>query len=687
MAKDNESGAASPPQHPSKGPKDSGGEPASADAQSQSALLPDVDSPADVKALPADALPRLCGEVREFLLDTVQRTGGHLGSNLGVVELTVALHRVFDFRRDRLVWDVSHQAYPHKVLTGRKDRFDTLRRTDGLCGFTHPDESPYDLFHTGHAGTSVSLGLGLAMGMAHQDDPPHAVSVIGDASLGAGVAFEALNHAGATRQKLLVILNDNEWSISKSVGSLSKYLTKIRGSRLVQRAGQETKSLVQAIPLIGQRVDRALDDMGEVLRHVFVPGHVFEELGVRYVGPVDGHDVEGLVKTLERIRELDGVVMLHVLTEKGKGHPDGPNHPERVHAVKAAPKKPSVGKLEPPAPEAEAAPKPVAFTRAFAEALIDAASRDVRVQAITAGMPSGTGLDLYAEQHPSRFHDVGICEQHGVAMAAGMAKVGMRPVCAIYSTFLQRGYDQVFQEVALQNLPVVFALDRAGPVGQDGPTHNGVFDIAYMRTFPNFVLGAPRDATDVKRMLQLMLKIDGPAGLRFPRGNAPLHEDVHASEREEMRVGRAEVLRDGVEGGVCIWAYGSMTETALKAAASIAEGHGQAVGVVDARFVKPLDEELLAKHLRRFKAIVTLEDHQRAGGFGSAVLEAASRAHGASAGGDGRYAQIKLLGIPDRYVDHMTTREEQLASVGLDPGGVERTVRQLQSGQSAAELR
>jgi 1-deoxy-D-xylulose-5-phosphate synthase len=658
----------------------------SSDGQRAAAILPSVNSPEDVKALPSGDLPQLCQEVREFLLDTVQRTGGHLGSNLGVVELTTALHRVFDFKRDRLVWDVSHQAYPHKVLTGRKDRFDTLRRTDGLCGFTHPEESPYDLFHTGHAGTSVSLGLGLAMGMAHEDNPPHAVSVIGDASLGAGVAFEALNHAGATRQKLLVILNDNEWSISKSVGSLSKYLTKIRGSRLVQRAGQETKSLVQAIPLIGPRVDRALDDVGEVLRHVFVPGHVFEELGVRYVGPVDGHDVEGLVKTLERIRELDGVVMLHVLTEKGKGHPDGPNHPERVHAVKAGSgaKKPSVGKLEPPKPAPSDAPKPIAFTKAFAAALIEASSKDVRVHGITAGMPSGTGMDLFAAQHPSRFHDVGICEQHGIAMAAGMAKVGMRPVCAIYSTFLQRGYDQVFQEVALQNLPVVFALDRAGPVGQDGPTHNGVFDIAYLRTFPNFVLGAPRDATDVGRMLQLMLKLDQPSGLRFPRGNAPLREDVHASEREEMRVGKAEVLRDGVEGGVCIWAYGSMTETALKAAAAIRDSSGTAVGVVDARFVKPLDEELLAKHLRRFKSIVTLEDHQRAGGFGSAVLEAASRAPMAA---ETRHAQIKVLGIPDRYVDHMTSREEQLASVGLDPAGVERAVRQLQGGQTAAETR
>lgn len=628
-------------------------------------LLPGIDGPADVKALDRGQLPQLCDEVRDFLLESVQRTGGHLGSNLGVVELTTALHRVFDFKRDRIVWDVSHQAYPHKILTGRKDRFDTLRRTDGLCGFTHPDESPYDLFHTGHAGTSISLGAGLAAGMALEQDPPHVVSVIGDASLGAGVAFEALNHAGASRPKMLVILNDNEWSISKSVGSLSKYLTKIRGSRLIQRAGQETKSLVQAIPLIGRRVDKALDDMGEVLRHVFVPGHVFEELGVRYVGPVDGHDVNSLVDVLEKVRALDGVVLLHVLTEKGKGHPDGPSHPERVHAV-AAPK--PLGKLEPPA---DAPPEAPAFTKVFARSLIDHAGRDLRVHAISAAMPSGTGLDRFHEAHPSRFHDTGICEQHAIAMAAGMAKAGLRPVTAIYSTFLQRGFDQVFQEVALQNLPVVFALDRAGPVGQDGPTHNGVFDIAYLRTLPNMVLSAPRDATDVDRMLGLALKHDGPFAMRFPRGKVPSREEVSAQEREPMVVGRAEVLRDGEQGGVVIWAYGVMVSTALEVAQSLAE-RGVQVGVVDARFAKPVDEDLLARHLAGYRHVVTLEDHQRAGGFGSAVLEASARSRV-----DGRAASVRVLGIPDRYVDHMTTREEQLSSAGLDAPAVTRVVTQL----------
>jgi 1-deoxy-D-xylulose-5-phosphate synthase len=628
-------------------------------------ILPGIEGPDDVKALGREQLPQLCDEVRDFLLESVQRTGGHLGSNLGVVELTTALHRVFNFKRDRIVWDVSHQAYPHKILTGRKDRFDTLRRTGGLCGFTHPDESPFDLFHTGHAGTSISLGAGLAAGMALEQDPPHVVSVIGDASLGAGVAFEALNHAGASRPKMLVILNDNEWSISKSVGSLSKYLTKIRGSRLIQRAGQETKSLVQAIPLIGRRVDKALDDMGEVLRHVFVPGHVFEELGVRYVGPVDGHDVNSLVDVLEKVRALDGVVLLHVLTEKGKGHPDGPNHPERVHAV-AAPKPP--GKLEPPV---DAPPEAPAFTKVFARSLIDHASRDLRVHAISAAMPSGTGLDRFEEVHPSRFHDTGICEQHAIALAAGMAKAGLRPVTAIYSTFLQRGFDQVFQEVALQNLPVIFALDRAGPVGQDGPTHNGVFDIAYLRTLPNMVLSAPRDATDVDRMLSLALKHDGPLAMRFPRGKVPSREEVSSQEREPMAVGRAEVLRDGEEGGVVIWAYGVMVSTALEVAQSLTE-RGVQVGVVDARFAKPVDEDLLARHMASYRHVVTLEDHQRAGGFGSAMLEASARIRV-----EGRTAGVRVLGIPDRYVDHMTTREEQLASAGLDAPAVTRVVTQL----------
>ncbi len=606
-------------------------------------LLETISSPLDLKRLEPTQLPVVCADLRAFLLDSVQRTGGHLGSNLGTVEITTALHYVFDFRRDRLVFDVSHQAYPHKALTGRRERFGTLRQTGGLCGFTHPHESEYDLFHTGHAGTAISLALGLAFARGHEERPPHAVALVGDAALGAGVAFEALNHAAASGQRLLVVLNDNEWSISRSVGALARYLSRIRSNRLVQRAHQEVQSLISAIPVIGPRVDRALDQIGEVVRHAVVPGHIFEELGVTYVGPL---------------------VLLHILTEKGKGHPKAPTHPERVHGVKGVEPKKLEPVLEEPRPLASPGP---AFTKAFGDALIRLGERDVRIHAITAAMPSGTGLDAFAERFPARFHDTGITEQHAVAMAAGMAKGGLRPVAAIYSTFLQRGYDQVFQEVALQGLPVVFALDRAGLVGQDGPTHNGVFDIAYLRTLPGVVLCAPRDASDVDRMLELGCRHDGPFFLRFPRDNCPVVERIHRSERREMLPGKAEVLCEG--DAIWIWASGALVQQALEVAERFARREIR-IGVVDARFVKPLDVELLARHAQSARWIVTLEEHQRAGGFGSAVLETLNQLPQTN-------ARVRVLAVPDRFVEHRSTREEQLAELGLDADGIERTVRAL----------
>jgi 1-deoxy-D-xylulose-5-phosphate synthase len=647
-------------------------------AVSPTPLLDGIASPADLRALSVAQLPQLCDELRSFLLESVQSTGGHLGSNLGVVELTVALHHVFDFTRDRLVLDTSHQSYPHKVLTGRRGLFPSLRQSGGLCGFTNPHESPFDLFHLGHAGTSISLGVGLAMAASYEEPRPHVVAMIGDSSLGAGVAFEALNHGGVRGDKLLVVLNDNEWSISKSVGALARYLSRIRSNRTLQRASQEIHSLIASIPLIGDRVERTLDQVREVLRHTIVAGHVFEELGVTYVGPLDGHDVQGLVAQIERLRQLDGVVLLHTLTQKGKGHPDAPTHPERVHAAKPA--KAAAPRATPESPkisgrECAPAAAPVSagqdFTKAFGDALIALAERDVRVHAITAGMPSGTGLLGFAERFPSRFHDVGICEQHGVAMAAGMAKGGLRPVVAVYSTFLQRGYDQVFQEVVLQGLPVLFAMDRAGLVGQDGPTHNGVFDLAYLRTLPGIVLCAPRDATDMARMLELSLTLDGPVGLRYPRGACPSPETIHPSERAPMLTGRAEVLREG--GEVVIWAYGALVSEALLAAERLAS-RGVEVAVVDARFAKPLDEALLARHLREYRLLITVEEHQRAAGFGSAVLEFQSRE---AAGPQALGALVKVLAIGDDYVEHATKREEQLARAGIDAAGIERTIERL----------
>ncbi|MEZ5977016.1 MAG: 1-deoxy-D-xylulose-5-phosphate synthase [Planctomycetota bacterium] len=670
---------------PDPAPKGSGADPG-AEAVTR-ALLDRVGSPAELKALPLEDLPRLCEEIRAFLLDTVQATGGHLGSNLGVVEMTVALHRVYDFARDRIVFDTSHQSYVHKILTGRRDRFDSLRQTDGLCGFTHPHESPsYDMFHLGHAGTSVSLGVGMAIAAASQHpdvEPgrrPEAVAVIGDSALGAGVAFEALNHAGSRGEKLLVVLNDNEWSISQSVGALAKYLSRIRTNKTLVRARQEIGNLVASIPVIGDKVERTLDQVREVLRHAVISGHVFEELGVRYVGPLDGHDVQLLVEQLEKIRQLDGCVLLHTLTHKGKGHPDAPEHPERVHAAK--PPKSIVKPAPAQARYTQESEKVLAcedrrsgtcldagpaYTAAFGEAALESARRDLRVHAITAGMPSGTGLTKFAEEFPTRFHDVGITEQHGVAMAAGMAKGGLRPLVTIYSTFLQRAYDQVFQEVALQNLPVAFAMDRAGLVGQDGPTHNGVFDIAILRTLPNFVLCAPRDATDMRRMIRFALEHDGPVGVRYPRASCPGRERIPESERAPMVPGKAEVLLEGDE--LVVWAYGALVPEALLAAERLRE-RGIQIGVVDARFAKPLDEDLLADHVRRFKHLVTLEEHQRAGGFGSAVLEAASRL-------PERRCNIRVLGVPDAYQEHCTQREEQLARCGIDAAGLERTVTSL----------
>jgi 1-deoxy-D-xylulose-5-phosphate synthase len=498
--------------------------------------------------------------------------------------------------------------------------------------------------------------------MQHDAEPGRAVAVIGDASLGAGVAFEAINHAGSIGQPLLVVLNDNEWSISKTVGAMARYLSRIRSSRIVQRAQQEISSLIQTIPVIGSKVDKTLDQVGEVLSHYIIPGHVFQELGVTYVGPVDGHDVNALIKTLERVRELDGVVLLHLLTEKGKGHPSAPGHPERVHGVKGAAKKPADD-------EQVVTSKPTgpAFTKAFSDSLIAAAERDVRVHGITAAMPSGTGLDKFSERHPSRFHDTGITEQHAIAMSAGMAKAGLRPVVAIYSTFLQRGYDQVFQEVALQGLPVLFCLDRAGMVGQDGPTHNGVFDLAYLRAFPGMTLMAPRDACDMDRMMRMALRHDGPMAMRFPRDTCPAEEVPPGAERRQMEPGLAEVLIDPPEDGICIWAYGALVNQAREAVAELAQD-GIHVGLVDARFAKPIDEELLCSHLRTARGIITLEEHQRAGGFGSAVLECVNRNRLSS-------ASVRVLAIDDEFVDHATTRDEQLAQQGLDAAGVSRAVR------------
>jgi 1-deoxy-D-xylulose-5-phosphate synthase len=610
--------------------------------------------------------PQLAQEIRDEIIETVCKTGGHLGSNLGVVEITLALHRVFDFRRDRLVFDVSHQVYPHKLLTGRRARFHTIRQTGGLTGFCSREESDFDLFTAGHAGTAISAALGMACADAADSSltDRNTVALVGDAGLGCGVAFEGLNFSSVAGRRLIIVLNDNEWSISKSVGALSQYLSRIRTNPLVSRAERKIADALHHLPVVGDRLDQAL----EILRHLAVPGHIFEDLGVRYVGPLNGHDVALLMDTFERVKKLDGVTLVHLLTHKGHGYGPASSDPQRAHGVapKSAPKKlepevksPAAG-CEVPSALDKAAPKKRSFTEWFANALIALAERDPKIVAITAAMPEGTGLNKFAERFPSRFFDTGITEQHAVAFAGGLARAGARPVAAIYSTFLQRGYDQVFQEVLLQGNPVVFAMDRGGLVGQDGPTHNGLFDIAYLRAFPGVVLMSPRDGVELTQMLTFAARLPGPSAIRYPRGGAA--ED--SSPRQAIELGRAEVLTPGQD--ATIFAYGPLCEQALEARARLA-ALGVDVEVVNARFAKPLDLALLRDRLAKREWIFTVEEHAAMGGIGSAVLEAAADL--AVKGEDVR-ARVVVFGVPDRWIEHASSREEQLAQCGLDAASI-----------------
>jgi 1-deoxy-D-xylulose-5-phosphate synthase len=534
-----------------------------------------------------------------------------------------------------------------------------------LTGFCCKEESEYDLFTAGHAGTAISAALGMAC--ADAADPTlagrHTVALVGDAGLGAGVAFEGLNFSSVANRRMLIVLNDNEWSISRSVGALSQYLSRIRTSPIVSRAERKIADALHHLPIVGDRLDQAL----EILRHLAVPGHVFEDLGVRYVGPLNGHDVNLLTETFERVKKLDGVTLVHLLTHKGHGYGPASNDPQRAHGV--SPKTNVPKKLEPvavaPACEVQGtqekvSPKKRSFTEWFANGLIAAAERDPRIVAITAAMPEGTGLHKFAERFPARFFDTGITEQHAVAFAGGLARAGARPVAAIYSTFLQRGYDQVFQEVLLQGNPVVFALDRGGLVGQDGPTHNGLFDIAYLRTMPGVVLLSPRDGVELTQMLEFALRLPGPSAIRYPRGGAA--ED--ASTREPIELGKSELLVPGNEASIL--AYGPLCEQALEAHKKLA-ADGFDVEVVNARFAKPLDTAWLRERLRTREMIFTLEEHSVHGGFGSAVLEAAAEM---AAAGDEARARIVVFGVPDKWIEHASSREEQLKQNGLDAEGI-----------------
>jgi 1-deoxy-D-xylulose-5-phosphate synthase len=630
------------------------------ESSSPTPLFDRVDSPDDLKKIPREQLPALCAELRKVILDTVSVTGGHLGSGMGVVELTVALHYLFDFKQDRLVWDVGHQCYPHKLLTERKARFHTLRQKGGLSGFSNKWESPYDVYLMGHAGTAASAALGIAMGDRMQGRQRHSVAVVGDAAIGCGVAFEALNYAGSLeKDRLLVILNDNRWSIAKTVGALSRHLNKLRSGSFYNRAKESLHGLIQSIPLVGKDLDARLGDAVDMLKSMVVPGHIFEELGFRYFGPIDGHDVHQVMDALQAIQKLDGVVLMHVLTEKGKGVPGSEERYDRAHAAKPQPKRkaekvpvePCV--LQPVVPVSKPGRS---WTEWFGEGMQMLAEKDPRLVAITAAMPDGTGLMEFRDKFPDRFLDAGIAEQHAVALASGLATSGMRPVCAIYSTFLQRGYDQVFQEVILQRLPVLFAMDRAGLVGEDGATHNGLYDLSYLRCLPGITLMAPKDGPELHEMMQFALTLPGPSGIRYARGNAPNHHELLGwhGRHQPLALGRMEILREGGDGAVL--AYGHMVQMALEAA-SLLDKRGVHIEVVNARFCKPLDEQGVLALCDRHDRVVTLEDHARIGGFGSTVLECLS-AHGPVR------AQVQVMGVVDDILEHMS-RNQVLEHCGL----------------------
>jgi 1-deoxy-D-xylulose-5-phosphate synthase len=620
-------------------------------------LLHSISGPEDLRRLPREKLAQLAQEIRAEILEQVSQTGGHLASSLGATELILALHAVFETPRDRLVLDVGHQGYPHKMLTGRRESFESLGKEGGIGKFLRRAESPWDHFGAGHAGTSISAALGMARAKQHKGEPGCAIALIGDGGMTAGMAFEALNHAGHIRQKnLVVVLNDNEMSISPNVGALSSYLSRKLSAPAARTIKGWVKEFLESLP--GDMLHWARK-AEESLKVFFSPGLLFEALNFRYVGPIQGNRLDVVLETFDNVKQMlakgDGPVLVHALTEKGHGYEPAERDPLKYHGV--TPFEIASGEF---APKKEGPP---AYTRVFSDALIRLAREDERILAITAAMAPGTGLDRFQREFPSRFYDVGIAEQHAVTFAAGLACEGMKPVAAIYSTFLQRAFDQVVHDVCVQNLDVTFALDRAGLVGADGATHQGFYDVAYFRTLPNTVVMAPRDENELQHMLRTAIEYPGPAAVRYPRGNGlgvPMDPEIKA-----VPIGVAELLRDGDDAVVV--ALGTLVHPALDAAAELA-ARGISTAVVNARFAKPLDAERIVALARRCGAVVTVEEHSAMGGFGSAVLEALAAA--------GVSVPVRVLGVPDRIVEHGKP-EAQLASFGLDAAGIAAAVEAL----------
>ncbi|WP_346354187.1 1-deoxy-D-xylulose-5-phosphate synthase [Azotosporobacter soli] len=594
-------------------------------------LLNQINRPQDLLRLSEAQLPLLCQEIRDFLVETVSQTGGHLAPSLGVVELTVALHRAFNSPTDKLIWDVGHQAYVHKILTGRREKFHTLRQLDGISGFPKPQESEHDAFATGHSSTSISAALGMALARDLKKEQGHVVAIIGDGSLTGGQAYEALNHAGHTRTPMTVILNDNEMSIAKNVGAIAEYLAKMRTAPSYAKVKRDIEFLLKRIPAIGDSVLRTVERLKDSVRYLLVPGMLFEELGFTYLGPIDGHDLPVLEEVLEKAKRLNEPVLVHVITCKGKGYTPAECNADKFHGV--GPFCVDSGEI------IKSSDKP-SYTKVFGETIVELAAKDENIVAITAAMPEGTGLKAFSKHFPARFFDVGIAEQHAVTLAAGMAANGLLPVVALYSTFGQRAYDQILHDVCLQNAPVIIALDRAGIVGDDGPTHHGVFDYSYLRHIPNMVIMAPKDENELRHMLFSALQYRCPVSIRYPRGGG-LGVDT-TGVPELLPFGKWEEIKNGED--VTFLATGAMVEPA-RAASEILWSHGIRAGVVNARFIKPFDEVLLMKIAEKTKLIITVEDQVIAGGFGSGVLEFFSKQSGPS-------PHVKLLGFPDTFVEH-----------------------------------
>ena len=617
-------------------------------------FLKNINSPVDLKKLKREHLPALAEEIRDTLLQGISKTGGHLGSNLGVVELTLAMHYVFDSPIDKFVWDVGHQSYVHKLLTGRKDQFDSLRQYKGLCGFSKREESEHDHWNVGHGGTSITAALAFAKARDLKKEKNKIIAVIGDGSFTAGMAFEGLNHTGHLKPDLIVILNDNEMSISNNVGGMSKHLSQIITGQVMTKIKKEVDQILLSIPGIGKEVSEYAHRLDDLVTGMFIPGRLFEDLGFRYMGPLDGHDTNLLIDNLETASELKGPTLIHVITRKGKGYEVAEEKADVWHGAK--PFDIATGEFK------KGLKSPPAYTNVFADTLIELAKEDEKIIGITAAMPDGTGISKFGKVFPDRTFDVGMAEQHGVGYGGALSIEGFRPVIAIYSTFMQRAYDQIVHDIVGMNLPVTFAMDRAGIVGEDGATHQGLFDIAFLRTLPNMVIMAPKDENELRHMLKTSIYHPGPSSIRYPRGSGlgvKIDEEV-----KEIEVGKGEVIKDGKD--LAIIAFGSMVDPSMKAAAMLEE-KGFSVAVINARFAKPIDKSLIMKYAKKTGCLITTEEHSVQGGFGSAVLEVLQNF-------DERIPlKTKCIGVPDVLIEHGATGLIK-KDLKLDPEGMFETI-------------